>query len=244
MEIQTGASVGDIAAASTAAASVLERYGIDYCCGGKRSLEDACRERGVSPAAVQNEIAQAVTGPPAAAVDWSAAPLRNLIHHIVTKHHEYLKLELPRVGQRVGKVVEVHGEKNPAALHELRQVYDGLWQELDLHMHKEEMMLFPAIERFEAATQGGTRLPPSPFGSIRNPIAVMEREHDSAGGALGRIREITLDFNAPSYACSTYRAMLDGLRALESDLHTHIHLENNILFPRAIALEERASRKN
>jgi len=178
----------------------------------------------------------------ASAADWNAAPLKDLIHHIVTKHHEYLKLELPRVGQRVRTVAQVHGAKDPATLRELETVYQGLWQELDLHMHKEEMMLFPAIERFEAAMQGGTLLPPPPFGSIRNPIAVMEREHDSAGDALGRIRE--RGFEAPSYACSTYRAVLEGLQALETDLHTHIHLENNILFPRATALEERALRNN
>lgn len=237
MEIQERTPVGEIAAASAAAASVLERYGIDYCCGGKRSLEDACREKGVAPASVRDDIAQAITGTAAAAKDWNAARLRDLIHHIVTKHHEYLKLELPRVGQRVRTVVRVHGEKDPASLHELERVYDGLAEELNLHMHKEEMMLFPAIERFEAATQSGGLLPPSPFGSIANPITVMEREHDSAGDALGRIRELTRGYEAPSYACSTYRAMLEGLKALEADLHIHIHLENNILFPRAIALE-------
>lgn len=244
MEIETATPVGDIAAASAAAASVLEKYGIDYCCGGKRSLEDACREQGVSPVAVQNEIGRALAGSSAPAADWNAVPLKDLIHHIVTKHHEYLKLELPRVGQRVRTVAQVHGSKDPAALRELEAVYEGLWQEMNLHMHKEEMMLFPAIERFEANTQAGTRLPPPPFGSIRNPIAVMEREHDGAGDALGRIRELTRGFEAPSYACSTYRAMLEGLQALEADLHTHIHLENNILFPRAIALEARALRNN
>jgi len=178
----------------------------------------------------------------AAAADWTAAALKDLIHCIVTKHHEYPKLELPRVGQRVRTVAQVHGAKDATTLQALEAAYEELWQELDLHMHKEEMMLFPAIQRSEAATQGGMPVPPPPFGSIRNPIAVMEREHDSAGDALGRIRELTHGFEAPSYACSTYRAMLEGLQALETDLHTHIHLENDILFPRAIALEERALR--
>lgn len=237
MEIQERTPIGDIAAASAAAASVLERYGIDYCCGGKRSLEEACREKGVSPASVKNDIAHATTELGAVAKDWNTAPLRDLIRHIVTKHHEYLKLELPRVGQRVRTVSRVHGEKDPSSLHELEQVYEGLVEEMNLHMHKEEMMLFPAIERFEAALESGGLLPPSPLGTIANPIAVMEREHDSAGDALGRIRELTRGYEAPSYACSTYRAMLEGLEALETDLHQHIHLENNILFPRAIALE-------
>jgi regulator of cell morphogenesis and NO signaling len=237
MEIHSQ-TVGEVAAGSAAAVSILEQYGIDSCCAGKRLFEDACREKGLSAASVTDEIA-AATAKPVEPKDWNIAPLRELIRHVVSTHHEYLKLELPRVGQRLAKVVQVHGANDPAALSELENVYKGLWQELDLHMHKEEMMLFPAIERYDAATQTGLPLPPSPFGTIANPIGVMEAEHESAGAALTRIRELTSDFQAPSYACATYRAMLDGLRALEGDLHIHIHLENNILFPRVIALEKR-----
>lgn len=244
METQEQQTVAEIAAGSAAAASALEKYGIDYCCAGRRLFDDVCREKGLSPAAVKSEIANAAAALPKGAKDWGAAPLRELIRHIVNTHHEYLKLELPRVGQRLRKVVEVHGEKDPAALCELETVYEALWQEMDLHMHKEEMMLFPAIERYEGAMQSGSQLPPAPFGSIANPIAVMEAEHDSAGSALGRIRELTIDFQAPAYACSTYHALLDGLKALETDLHIHIHLENNILFPRVIALEQNFSRSN
>jgi regulator of cell morphogenesis and NO signaling len=231
-------TVGEIAAGSAAAASILERHGIDYCCAGKRLFDDACREKGLSAASIAGEIA-AATAKPANSRDWTTAPLGELIRHIVSTHHEYLKLELPRVGQRVKKVVAVHGANDPAALTELASVYEGLWQELEMHMHKEEMMLFPAIQRYEAATESGRPLPPSPFGSIANPIGVMEAEHESAGSALQRIRELTADFEAPAYACATYHAMLDGLRALEVDLHTHIHLENNILFPRVVDLEKR-----
>ena len=111
-------------------------------------------------------------------------------------------------------------------------------------MDKEEMMLFPTIERYEAAMRSGLPLPPSPFGSIANPIGGMEAEHDSAALALSRIRELTIDFRAPPYACSAYCEMLDGLRALEADLHTHVHLENNILFPRVISLEKRFAAEN
>lgn len=238
MEIQEHTTVGEIAAVAVTAAGVLEKYGIDYCCSGKRPFGDVCREKGLSPAQVSNEIANALATVPDAAKDWTTAPLRQLVQHIVTTHHEYLKLELPRVGQRLRTVVRVHGDKDPAALHELEKVYAGLWQELDLHMHKEEMMLFPMIERYEATVESGLPLPAPPFGSIANPIAVMEHEHDGAGSGLARIRELTHDFAPPEYACTTYRALLDGLAALEADLHTHIHLENNILFPRVIALEQ------
>ena len=238
MDIQSQ-TIGDIAAGSAAAINILEGYGIDYCCGGKRSFAEACRDKGLSPAKVASEISAAATARPEQSKDWNTTPLRELIHHIISTHHEYLKLELPRLGKRLQKVVQVHHDNNPAALDELEKVYEGLWQELAMHMHKEELMLFPAIERYEAATKSGLPLPPAPFGSIANPIGVMEREHDSAGAALARIRELTVDFQVPGYACSTYRAMLDGLKALEADMHAHIHLENNVLFPRVVALEER-----
>jgi regulator of cell morphogenesis and NO signaling len=241
MVIQEQTTVGEIAAVSVAAANVLEKYGIDYCCAGKRPFDQVCRGKGLSPVAVKGEIDKAVAALPRETRDWSVEPLKDLIRQIVTTHHEYLKLELPRLGQRLRKVVQVHGEKDPAALHELEAVYQGLWQELSLHMQKEERILFPAIERYETAVRSGVPLPPAPFGRIASPIAVMEAEHDSAGSALGRIRELTMDFQAPAYACSTYNALLDGLKALEADLHIHIHLENNILFPRIIALEQQFS---
>ena len=209
MEIQSQ-TVGEVAAASAAAVKILERYGIHYCCAGKRPFDDVCREKGLSPATVANEIAAATTTPPVQSKGWNTAPLRELIRHIVFTHHEFLKLELPRIAQKLQKVVEVHGKNDRATLHQLANVYEGLWQELDLHMHKEEMMLFPAIERYEAATRSGLPLPPAPFGSIANPIGVMEAEHDSAALALSRIRELTVDSQAPPYACSTYCAMLDG----------------------------------
>jgi len=245
MNIQ-GQTVGEVAAESEAALRILEGYGIDFCCAGKRPFEDACRERGLSAAAVAGEIASAAvaaTAVPVESKDWNTAPLRELIRHIISTHHAFLKLELPRIGQRLRKVVEVHGEKDPAALPQLEAVYESLWQELDAHMHKEEMMLFPAIERYEIAAERGLPLPPSPFGSVANPIGVMEAEHESAGLALNRIRELTGGYQEPPYACSTYLAMRDGLKALETDLHTHIHLENNILFPRAIAFEKQFSRQ-
>jgi len=172
-------------------------------------------------------------------MDWNTASLGELIHHIVSTHHEFLKLELPRIGKSIEQVVELHGKNDPATLDQLADVYEGLWRELTLHMHKEEMMLFPAIERYEAATSSGLSLPPAPFGSIANPSGVMEAEHASAVSALGRIQELTAYFQSTSDACSTYGAMLNGLRALKTDLDTHIHIENDILFPRAVALEKR-----
>ena len=237
-------TVGDVAAGSPEAAGILEHYGIDYCCTGKRPFDDACREKGLSPASVAAEIASAAPFRPARARDWNAAPLRELIDHIVSTHHEFLKLELPRTAHLVRRVVEVHGASDPA-LSQLENVFEALWQELNFHMHKEEMMLFPAIERYVSAARQGRPLPPAPFGSFGNPIAAMEAEHESAGMALRQIRQLTVDYQAPESACPTYCAMLKGLKAIEGDLHIHVHLENNILFPRVIALEQRlAGRHN
>jgi regulator of cell morphogenesis and NO signaling len=135
-------------------------------------------------------------------------------------------------------VLAAHGNKDSGMLTEVSRVFVDLWEEMDSHMHKEEVVLIPCIERLEAAAAGGGPLPPLPFGTIGNPISVMEREHDSAGHALHQLREMTSDYLLPEYACATYRALFDGFRALEADLHQHIHLENNILFPRAAGLEK------
>jgi regulator of cell morphogenesis and NO signaling len=171
--------------------------------------------------------------------DWQTAPLDEIVKHIVGTHHEYLKLELPALGNRMNKVLSVHGSKDSETLGRLAEVFGTLRAEMEAHMQKEELMLFPFLAKYGRAETLGQPLPPVPFGSVANPIGVMEREHEGAGGALGEIRGLTHGFEYPAYACSTVRALFDGLKALEADLHVHIHLENNILFPRAIALEKK-----
>ncbi len=228
--------LAELAASSTAAVRILEHHGLDYCCGGARPLEDAARDKGLDPAAVLAEIESAL----AAATperDWRTAPLDELIGHILSTHHEYLKLNLPALSARLARVREVHGAKAPELLAEMTSVYSALRAELEDHMHKEEVILFPFIERYQQAASQGYPIPPAPFGTIANPIRVMEREHESAGSALARLRGMTDGYRLPDWACDTVRALWRGLEELEQDLHVHIHLENNILFPRAIALE-------
>jgi regulator of cell morphogenesis and NO signaling len=162
-----------------------------------------------------------------------------LVKHIVGTHHEYLKLDLPVLGHRLDKVVSVHGARDPEVLPRMAEVFGDLRAEMEMHMHKEEAILLPFIEQYGRAEVQNRPVPPVPFGSIANPIAMMEREHVSAADALGEIRTLTNDFELPPYACSTVKALFEGLKVLEADLHVHIHLENNILFPRAIALEKR-----
>jgi regulator of cell morphogenesis and NO signaling len=234
----TSVTLADLAATSLSAVGILEQHGLDYCCGGKQPFEEACLAKGIKPQNILREIEDAKAAK-AAGRDWQTAPLDELVKHIVGTHHEYLKLDLPVLGNRLDKVVAVHGARDPEVLPRMAAIFGALRAEMELHMHKEEAILFPFIEQYGRAEVQGRAVPPVPFGSIANPIAMMELEHESAGHGLGEIRALTNDFELPHYACSTVRALYEGLQVLEADLHVHIHLENNILFPRAIALEQR-----
>ena len=221
MTIQDGQTVAELAALSPAAIRVFEDHGIDFCCGGSKPLAEACREKQVDPAVLVAEL-QAVlrAAPPPAVENWRTAPLEALIDHILAHHHAYLRAEFPRLRSRMAAVRAAHGERDGATLEELDRVLADLQQELEMHMHKEEFILFPAIRRGE------------PW--IRQPIEVMEMEHECAGEALGSLRRLTSGHQPPEHACATHRALYAGLEELERDLHVHIHLENNILFPRAM----------
>ena len=237
MQVIDNVTVAEIASKSLAAVRVFEKLGIDYCCGGKRPLADVCRAKGYDPEAVQQELDEAVKASSAAARDWTAAPLREMIDHIVNTHHSYLKRELPAISVRLEKVYRVYNERYGETLPGLPEVFASLRSEMEMHLRKEEMVLFPAIAAYQAAVNSGAPLPQTPFGPMANPIGMMEAEHESAGAALARIREITQDFHVPEYGCVTYRALMSGLKELEQDLHMHVHLENNVLFPRAMQLE-------
>jgi regulator of cell morphogenesis and NO signaling len=228
------ATVGQLVAERPARARVFERFGIDYCCGGKKPLTQACHEKGVDVNAVMQELSQADARPSAEERDWSKASLTELADHIEATHHQYLKAELPRLASLTQKVASVHGQRHPELI-EVFQIFAEFKQELDAHLMKEEQILFPMIRQLEASAE------PVQFhcGSIQNPIRVMVMEHDSAGDALQRMRELTQDYAVPADACNTYRAMLDALTQLEADMHQHVHKENNILFPRAVEAEVR-----
>lgn len=227
--------VGRLVAERPSRSRVLERWGLDYCCGGKKLLGEACEEKQIDADAVAREIlaADAVIGSPE--TDWAQEPLPALCDYIVTTHHDYLREALPRLTGLIEKVCSAHGEKHPE-LSEVRSIFYNFRAELELHMMKEEQILFPLIKRLDAADL----YPPANFGSIRYPIDTMEAEHESAGAALARMRELTADYEVPQGACNTYRAMLDGLEELEHDMHRHVHLENNVLFPRAAERAEEA----
>ncbi len=232
LDVQT--TVGDLVAEQPGRARVFERHGIDFCCGGKTSLSEACAKKNIDVGQIVAELNDAdQAGATHDDANWSKASLSDLIDHIVKTHHAYLAEELPRLSPIIAKVVEVHSERHPE-LAQVQSTYEALREELESHMVKEEQILFPAIRMMERSG-GATRLP---FGSVNNPIRMMEFEHDSAGRALAQLRALTHDFTTPADGCNTYRAMVQSLERLEADLHLHIHKENNILFPRAVALEE------
>lgn len=223
-------TVGEIAANSLAAVRVFESHGIDYCCGGQKPLDQACREKGLDAEKVLSEVLRA--NGQSQDRNWTAASLGDLISHIVDTHHAYLTREFPVLTDRMAKVRKAHGEQFPwLAL--LAQQLQALREELEAHTLKEERILFPFIERAESV---GMQFAAPPLGTFAHPIAVMEHEHDSAGRALAEMRRLTDGYQLPQGACNTFRALYEGLEELEGDLHMHIHLENNVLFPRALDL--------
>lgn len=225
-------TVGDLVAQRPSRSRVFEKLGIDYCCGGKKSLSEACAAKGLDADIILTTLLAAEEGTSSDEQNWARAGLSDLADHIEKTHHAYLKTELPRLEQIIAKVLKAHGSHHPE-LAEVQRAFAALQAELVPHMFKEEQILFPAIRRLE---QSDVPLA-FPFGTVANPIRMMEHEHDTAGDALGQIRRETSDYRVPDDACNTYRAMLDGLLKLEQDLHRHIHKENNILFPRAIEWE-------
>lgn len=214
-------------------ARVLEAHRIDYCCRGDKSLESACREQGLDLIHVLLQLRQAINKQGARTQqDWSEASCTELCDDIEKTHHAYLRTEVPRLTELVAKVVEAHQARHPE-LTQVQHALAALRAELEPHMFKEEQVLFPAIRQLEQSEH----LPAFPFGTLANPIRMMQHEHDNAGDALARIRELTDDFRGPADACNTYRALLDALARLERDLHQHVHKENNILFPTALRRE-------
>lgn len=218
----------------------LEQFGIDYCCGGKRPLRDAVAAAGLewsSFVAALNEVSEAVGGAPAQE-DWGNAPIGVLADHILHKHHTFMKTQLPRLDGLLTRVQEAHGAKHGDVLGNLRRAFNSLRFEIESHLMKEEQILFPAIKDIDAFMSGTGDRPVVHCGSIANPIRQMQYEHDSAGNTLVDMRQITENYRLPSDACQSFAALYDGLKAMEADLHEHIHLENNILFPKSVRLEE------
>ncbi|MGH9521798.1 MAG: iron-sulfur cluster repair di-iron protein [Terriglobales bacterium] len=232
--LDTAKTVREIAVEMPQATRVFEKLGIDYCCGGLKSLDEACAAANLRVGEVLQSLEAADKAAPEQ--DWKSGELGELIAHIVRKHHAYVKSEVPRLEALIAKVCGVHGKNHPELL-EVQNVFRALGGELSMHLMKEENILFPYVVRMEEAVRLGQPSIRPPFGSVENPIHMMLMEHDSAGDALRELRRLTNDYAAPADACISYQTLYRALLEFEADLHQHIHLENNILFPRAIAME-------
>lgn len=239
MRIHGDETIGDIVAADYRAAAVFERFGLDFCCGGRQTLDDACRQPAVDGSALLDALGE-LGGQDAASSDAAGWPLDTLVAHIVTHHHAYVRAAIPVIAAHAARIAAVHGSRSPE-LPEVARLFEELAGGLALHMAKEEEMLFPYILALAGAEREGRRGASSPFGTIRNPIRMMEEDHEQAGDEMRAIRELTRGYAVPDFACATYRACLEELRDFERDLHRHVHLENNVLFPRAVQLEARLS---
>jgi len=238
MNNQITKSLAQIVNDNHKAASVFEKYDLDFCCKGKRSLQDACIEKSLPVEKLLSEL-QAVNDNCEVPVDFQKMTLTQLADYIVTKHHAYVKAEMPQIFSYLQKVATKHGDRHP----EMRKVFElfsVIKSEMEEHMDKEELILFPRIEVAEEGALAEKTANMNVF-YIQHPIQMMEAEHEKAGQLMTEIRELTGNYTPPNDACTTYRLSFAELRAFESDLHQHVHLENNILFPRAIELFQKAT---
>jgi regulator of cell morphogenesis and NO signaling len=232
----TTQTVREIALENPASIRVFEAFGIDYCCGGRKPLAEACAAKNIALDAVITALENGTAGSATASEDWSALSLGALVSHIVNAHHAYVRRELPRLAELASKVVSRHGDTKPE-LPQIQVKVGQISEELIEHLAKEEVVLFPYITKLERAKNEGTAKPHGCFGTVASPIAMMTQEHEAAGALLAEIRQLSGDYTPPVGACPTFHAFYNGLREFEQDLHQHIHLENNILFPRAMAME-------
>jgi regulator of cell morphogenesis and NO signaling len=236
MTFSSETRVNEIALSNPGARHILEDAGIDYCCGGGKSLQDACLRANVAPEQILWQLRQNSERVEAGASQWTAAPLAELTKHIRERHHQYVRDAIPRLLALLAKIREKHGS-NHRELGAIEKLFGDVAREMLMHMQEEEQILFPFIDLLERAANGGGAVQAPFFQTVRNPIHSMMKEHDSAGELMRQIRAASDGYTSPSDACTSYQATYQGLEEFEKDLHLHVHLENNILFPRAVDLE-------
>jgi regulator of cell morphogenesis and NO signaling len=240
MTLDSNKTVRELAVEVPSATRVFEKLGIDYCCGGGKKLNEACDQAKLAVDLVLRDLELAENARQErleSVTDWNAEPLADVIGHIVKKHHAYVQSEIPRLLHLSGKVSSKHGPAHPETV-KVNELFETLASELTTHLMKEEQILFPYVVRLEESSIEKAPVIPSCFGKVENPIQMMVMEHDNAGDILRELRSATSNYRLPEDACTSYRTLYTGLLEFEADLHQHIHLENNILFPRAIAMEQ------
>lgn len=228
--------IRDLVANDFRTAAVFQKYGLDFCCGGGRPIAEAAIDKGVDPASIIADLEKLDATPANGSPKFNTWELDLLADYIVANHHAYVREALPTILLHVEKVARVHGENHPETI-AIANAFRRVAQELSQHMQKEEMMLFPFIKAMLSASRSGLQGPSAPFGTVANPIRMMEMEHQNAGDEMAEIRALSNGYTPPEDACTTYRVSFQELHAFELDLHQHVHLENNILFPKAVELE-------
>lgn len=236
MSFNRETKVKDIALSNPAARQVLEDSGVDYCCGGGKSLQEACLHAKAPAEEILKRVRENRESIRPDELNWTAAPLAEITRHIREKHHRYVRDAIPRIGDLLNKVRAKHGENDPE-ISEIQRLFAEVGREMIMHMQKEEQILFPYIDALEKSQKENRTLEPPFFQTVRNPIHAMMKEHDAAGELVRQIRLASGEYVPPGDACTSYRALYQDLREFEADLHQHVHLENNILFPRAVEME-------
>lgn len=226
-------TIREIVATDFRTAAVFQRHGIDFCCNGNRTVELGCREAGALPCEVLRDLDGVLAVPAAEAPSFASWDAPQLVRHIIDTHHAFVREAMPVLLRHTRKVADVHGERHPELVH-IARLFERIAAEMSEHMAKEEQVLFPYILALATPDE---EAPFAPFGSVQHPIRMMEAEHRFVGDAMGEIRQLTDGYTLPDDACTTYRVCFQELEAFEADLFTHVHLENNVLFPKAAALE-------
>ena len=238
MSIQANSNVGELVAKDYRAAAVFHSYGIDFCCRGNRSIEEVCEKNNIESETLISKLNAALTERNLAGADYRTWPLDALAEHIERVHHGYVEEKSVILQQYLNKLCKVHGERHPE-LFEITEEFEGCTQAMAAHMKKEELILFPYIKKMVHAERAGEKLDPPHFGTVENPVNMMMEEHDAEGERFRKISALSDNYTPPADACATYKVAFSMLQEFENDLHLHVHLENNILFPKSITLQEK-----
>ena len=237
MNITEKSNVGSLVAGDYRLAEVFKKYKIDFCCNGNRTVEDACLQKGVPYPGLIRELAAQSEAPDKSVIDYNSWPIDVLADHIEKKHHRYVVEKIPVIKSYLDKICKVHGDRHPE-LFKIAELFNEAAGELSKHMKKEELILFPFIHNLIKAKDSGYKLNRPSFGSVDSPIRMMNHEHDAEGERFRRIAQLCNNYTVPADGCNTYKVSFALLKEFEEDLHLHIHLESNILFPKTMEMEK------